>query len=107
MGPALAKKEERGSPSIRIACIDDPTLAYARGGGFEIVGQKLRKLAESCTVHFEFLVAAITKNKLTLLGKKSSIARSNPKQGKKESVSFTAAGGHEDASNQSGIDGSF
>ena len=54
----------------------------------------------------EHLAAAIAKNKLMLLGKKLSIARSNPKQGKKESVSLTAAGGHEDASNQSGIDGS-
>ena len=42
----------------------------------------------------EHLAAAIAKNKLMLLGKKLSIARSNPKQGKKESVSLTAAGGH-------------
>ncbi|XVE50776.1 hypothetical protein DITRI_Ditri01bG0190200 [Diplodiscus trichospermus] len=49
-----------GPPSIRITGIDDPTSAYARGGGLEIVGQRLRKLAESCNVPFEFHAAAIS-----------------------------------------------
>ncbi|XVF26386.1 hypothetical protein REPUB_Repub14bG0011500 [Reevesia pubescens] len=53
----------------------------------------------------EHLAAAIAKNKQMLLGMKLSIARSNPKQGKRESVALTAPGRY-DASNQSGIHGS-
>ncbi|OMO83686.1 Transcription factor GRAS [Corchorus capsularis] len=49
-----------GPPSIRITGIDDPTSSYARGGGLEIVGQRLRKLAELCKVPFEFHAAAIS-----------------------------------------------
>ncbi|KAE8723554.1 Scarecrow-like protein 13 [Hibiscus syriacus] len=49
-----------GPPSIRIIGIDDSTSSYARGGGLEIVGQRLRKLAESCKVPFEFQAAAIS-----------------------------------------------
>ncbi|XP_022735002.1 scarecrow-like protein 21 [Durio zibethinus] len=48
-----------GPPSIRITGIDDPSSAYARGGGLQIVGQRLSKLAESCNVPFEFHAAAI------------------------------------------------
>ncbi|KAK9024757.1 hypothetical protein V6N11_004912 [Hibiscus sabdariffa] len=49
-----------GPPSIRITGIDDSTSSYARGGGLEIVGQRLCKLAESCKVPFEFQAAAIS-----------------------------------------------
>ncbi|XVF33899.1 hypothetical protein REPUB_Repub18cG0011200 [Reevesia pubescens] len=55
-----------GPPSIRITGIDDPTSAYARGGGLEIVGQRLRKLAESCKVPFEFYAAAISGTEVQL-----------------------------------------
>ncbi|PPR92373.1 hypothetical protein GOBAR_AA28295 [Gossypium barbadense] len=46
------------------------------------------------------LAAAVAKNKQMFLGKKLSVARSNPKQGKRESLAHTAPG--EEASNQSG-----
>ncbi|XVE91288.1 hypothetical protein DITRI_Ditri20bG0141400 [Diplodiscus trichospermus] len=52
----------------------------------------------------EHLAAAVAKNKQMLLGKRLSIARSNPKQGKKESVPRTAPGALEDGSNQSGTE---
>ncbi|XVF23161.1 hypothetical protein REPUB_Repub13aG0013400 [Reevesia pubescens] len=54
----------------------------------------------------EHLAAAVAKNKQMLFGKKLSIARSNPKQGRGESVAHTAPGRRENASNQSGIHGS-
>ncbi|XP_030510152.2 scarecrow-like transcription factor PAT1 [Cannabis sativa] len=43
-----------GPPKMRITAIDDSTSAYARGGGLEIVGLRLSKIAESCKVPFEF-----------------------------------------------------
>lgn len=43
-----------GPPCIRITGIDDATSAFARGGGLNIVGQRLSKLAQSCNVPFEF-----------------------------------------------------
>ncbi|CAA3001543.1 scarecrow-like transcription factor PAT1 [Olea europaea subsp. europaea] len=43
-----------GPPNIRITGIDDSTSAYARGGGLEIVGQRLSIIAKSCKVPFEF-----------------------------------------------------
>ncbi|KAF9589108.1 hypothetical protein IFM89_019158 [Coptis chinensis] len=43
-----------GPPHIRITGIDDSTSAYARDGGLYIVGQRLRRLAESLKVPFEF-----------------------------------------------------
>lgn len=49
-----------GPPHIRITGIDDPTSAYARGGGLNIVGQQLSKLAESFKVPFEFHAVAIS-----------------------------------------------
>ncbi|XP_039072285.1 scarecrow-like transcription factor PAT1 isoform X2 [Hibiscus syriacus] len=55
-----------GPPSIRITGIDDSTSSYARGGGLEIVGQRLRKLAESCKVPFEFQAAAISGTEVQL-----------------------------------------
>ncbi|KAL6999926.1 DNA topoisomerase 2-associated protein pat1 [Sarracenia purpurea var. burkii] len=49
-----------GPPHIRITGIDDTTSAYARGGGLNIVGQMLSRLAESFKVPFEFHGAAIS-----------------------------------------------
>ncbi|PON43288.1 GRAS transcription factor [Parasponia andersonii] len=43
-----------GPPKIRITGIDDSTSAYARGGGLEVVGLRLSRVAESCNVPFEF-----------------------------------------------------
>lgn len=49
-----------GPPHIRITGIDDPRSAYARGGGLNIVGQQLSRLAESFKVPFEFHAVAIS-----------------------------------------------
>ncbi|KAM7498417.1 hypothetical protein LguiA_022831 [Lonicera macranthoides] len=49
-----------GPPHIRITGIDDPTSAYARGGGLNIVGQRLSKLALFFKVPFEFHSVAIS-----------------------------------------------
>lgn len=49
-----------GAPRIRITGIDDSTSAYARGGGLNIVGKRLSKLAEKFKVPFEFHTAAIS-----------------------------------------------
>ncbi|KAF5203167.1 Scarecrow-like transcription factor pat1 [Thalictrum thalictroides] len=49
-----------GAPYIRITGIDDSQSAYARGGGLNIVGQRLSKHAESCNVPFEFNAAAMS-----------------------------------------------
>lgn len=43
-----------GPPRLRITGIDDSRNAYARGGGLEVVGQRLTKLAEACKLPFEF-----------------------------------------------------
>ncbi|KAL5548559.1 hypothetical protein UlMin_003790 [Ulmus minor] len=43
-----------GPPKIRITGIDDPSSAYARGGGLEVVGMRLSRIAEACKVPFEF-----------------------------------------------------
>ncbi|KDP29900.1 hypothetical protein JCGZ_18469 [Jatropha curcas] len=49
-----------GPPHIRITGIDDSTSAYARGGGLNIVGKRLSKLAELVKVPFEFHAAAMS-----------------------------------------------
>ncbi|CAO2814251.1 unnamed protein product [Amaranthus hypochondriacus] len=43
-----------GAPHIRITGIDDSYSAYARGGGLNIVGQRLSRLAQAFKVPFEF-----------------------------------------------------
>uniref|UniRef100_A0A5B6ZN36 Uncharacterized protein n=1 Tax=Davidia involucrata TaxID=16924 RepID=A0A5B6ZN36_DAVIN len=48
-----------GPPRIRITGVDDSQSAHARGGGLHIVGQMLRKFAESRGVPFEFHAAAM------------------------------------------------
>jgi len=50
---ALAARP-RGPPHVCITGIDDPVSEYARGGGLELVGKRLSKLAEICNVPFEF-----------------------------------------------------
>ncbi|CAI0378946.1 unnamed protein product [Linum tenue] len=48
-----------GPPHIRITGIDDSTSAYARGGGLEIVGGRLKMLAQQFKVPFEFRAVGI------------------------------------------------
>ncbi|CAL0325872.1 unnamed protein product [Lupinus luteus] len=43
-----------GPPSMRITGIDDSQSFNARGGGLEIVGQRLSNISRSCGVPFEF-----------------------------------------------------
>ncbi|XP_061375675.1 scarecrow-like protein 21 [Gastrolobium bilobum] len=43
-----------GAPKIRITGVDDSTSAYARGGGLDIVGERLSRHAQSYNVPFEF-----------------------------------------------------
>lgn len=49
-----------GPPRIRITGIDDSTSAYARGGGLNIVGKRLLKLAQQFKVPFEFHAASMS-----------------------------------------------
>lgn len=49
-----------GPPHIRITGIDDSMSAYARGGGLNIVGERLSKLAKRFKVPFEFHAAAMS-----------------------------------------------
>ncbi|XP_022723955.1 scarecrow-like protein 13 [Durio zibethinus] len=56
---ALAKRVG-GPPSIRITGIDDSQSNHARGGGLNIVGQRLSEFAESYNVPFEFHDAAMS-----------------------------------------------
>ncbi|KAJ6754091.1 GIBBERELLIN-RESPONSIVE PROTEIN putative-RELATED [Salix purpurea] len=53
-----------GPPHIRITGIDDSTSAYARGGGLDIVGKRLLKLAESYKVPFEFHAAGVSASEI-------------------------------------------
>ncbi|KAF8043021.1 hypothetical protein BT93_A1382 [Corymbia citriodora subsp. variegata] len=55
-----------GPPHIRITGFDDSTSAYARGGGLDIVGKRLSKLAQSYKVPFEFNAASIPGSDLQL-----------------------------------------
>lgn len=53
-------KRPGGAPRIRITGVDDSESAYARGGGLDIVGQRLLNFALSFGVPFEFHSAAIS-----------------------------------------------
>lgn len=55
-----------GPPRIHITGIDDSTSAYARGGGLDIVGQRLSRFAESCKVPFEFHALPVSGSKVEL-----------------------------------------
>lgn len=50
---ALASRPGR-RPYLRITGIDDSNSAHARGGGLDIVGQRLHSIAQSCGLPFEF-----------------------------------------------------
>uniref|UniRef100_A0A7N1A1H8 Uncharacterized protein n=1 Tax=Kalanchoe fedtschenkoi TaxID=63787 RepID=A0A7N1A1H8_KALFE len=56
---ALAQRPG-GPPHIRITGVDDHQSTKARGGGLEMVGEKLSKLAASLNVPFEFHDAEMT-----------------------------------------------
>ncbi|KAK6133203.1 hypothetical protein DH2020_033039 [Rehmannia glutinosa] len=56
---ALSRRP-RGPPHIRITGVDDSESAYARGGGLQLVGERLARVAESCGVPFEFHGAAMS-----------------------------------------------
>ncbi|KAJ8755033.1 hypothetical protein K2173_015545 [Erythroxylum novogranatense] len=60
---ALAGRLE-GPPHVRITGIDDSTSAYARGGGLDIVGQRLSKFAASCKVPFEFHAGGVSASEI-------------------------------------------
>ncbi|KAL2475750.1 SCARECROW-like 13 [Abeliophyllum distichum] len=49
-----------GPPYIHITGVDDSQSAHARGGGLELVGQTLAKVAKSCGVPFEFHAAGMS-----------------------------------------------
>lgn len=53
-----------GPPHVRITGIDDSASAYARGGGLEIVRQRLLTVAESCGVPLEFQGLGISGSEL-------------------------------------------
>lgn len=55
-----------GAPFIRITCVDDSQSAFARGGGLQIVGKRLSRVAESCHVPFEFHGAAMDGSEVEL-----------------------------------------
>lgn len=56
----------RGPPKIRITGIDDSFSNFARGGGLDIVGKRLSKLAQLCKVPFEFHAVEISPSKVQL-----------------------------------------
>ncbi|KAH6795877.1 hypothetical protein C2S51_036863 [Perilla frutescens var. frutescens] len=43
-----------GPPFVHITGVDDSESAHARGGGVQLVGQRLAQVAETCGVPFEF-----------------------------------------------------
>ncbi|XP_061339816.1 scarecrow-like protein 13 [Gastrolobium bilobum] len=49
-----------GPPFIRITGVDDSQSSHARGGGLQIVGDRLSDFARSCGVPFEFHSAAMS-----------------------------------------------
>lgn len=49
-----------GPPFVHITGVDDSQSAHARGGGLQLLGERLAKFAESCGVPFEFHAAAIS-----------------------------------------------
>ena len=55
---ALARRPG-GAPFIRITGVDDSQSYHARGGGLEMVGDRLSDFARSCGVPFEFHSAAM------------------------------------------------
>ncbi|XP_024020223.1 scarecrow-like protein 13 [Morus notabilis] len=55
-----------GPPFIRVTGVDDSQSFHARGGGLNLVGQRLAKHAESLNVPFEFHGAAMCSSEVVL-----------------------------------------
>ncbi|KAL5575874.1 hypothetical protein UlMin_017573 [Ulmus minor] len=55
-----------GPPLIRVTGVDDSQSAYARGGGLDLVGQKLSACARQYDVPFEFHGAAMCSSEVQL-----------------------------------------
>ncbi|WMV23672.1 hypothetical protein MTR67_017057 [Solanum verrucosum] len=55
-----------GPPFLRITGVDDSQSAHARGGGLQLVGERLASIAKSCGVPFEFHNAALSGCKVKL-----------------------------------------
>lgn len=55
-----------GPPELRITGFDDSTSNFARGGGLNIVGNRLSRLAQSCQVPFEFHAGGVAPSKVQL-----------------------------------------
>ncbi|CAN4106681.1 unnamed protein product [Withania somnifera] len=55
-----------GPPFLRITGIDDSQSAHARGGGLQLVGERLASIAKSCRVPSEFHNTALSGGKLQL-----------------------------------------
>ncbi|MED6150579.1 DNA topoisomerase 2-associated protein pat1 [Stylosanthes scabra] len=55
-----------GAPKIRITGFDDSTSAFARGGGLNIVGERLSRIADSCNVQFEFHAVGVSPSEVKL-----------------------------------------
>ncbi|KAL5574926.1 hypothetical protein UlMin_016625 [Ulmus minor] len=55
-----------GPPLIRVTGVDDSQSAYARGGGLDLVGQKLSAFARQYDVPFEFHGAAMCGSEVEL-----------------------------------------
>ncbi|XP_028769145.1 scarecrow-like protein 21 isoform X1 [Neltuma alba] len=55
-----------GPPALRITGFDDSFSNFARGGGLDIVGKRLTRLAQSCQVPFEFHAAGVAPSKVQL-----------------------------------------
>jgi hypothetical protein len=62
---ALAARPER-RPHLRITGIDDSNSAHARGGGLNIVGQRLHNVARSCGLSFEFIAVPAASHEVML-----------------------------------------
>ncbi|XP_004506678.1 scarecrow-like protein 21 [Cicer arietinum] len=62
---ALARRPG-GPPRIRITGVDDSFSAYARGGGVDVVGERLSTLAQSCHVPFEFHAVRVSASEVQL-----------------------------------------
>jgi hypothetical protein len=62
---ALARRPG-GPPNIRISGIDDSYSVYARGGGVDIVAERLSTLAQSCHVPFEFHAVRVSASEVQL-----------------------------------------
>ncbi|KAM7270092.1 hypothetical protein ACFE04_029306 [Oxalis oulophora] len=52
---ALGNRQGGGpAPHVRITGVDDSQSLHARGGGLGIIGERLKNVAETCNVPFEF-----------------------------------------------------